>query len=542
MATLRLRRRLLAVLAAGLLASPGAWVAANPRGPMPPGMPPALPPAMPPMQRPLPTPVPPTPTPQPSPAPRPEPSAPDSGPRAHPSSVSLPPAPGTRVQPDEAARPGARPVDGPGRGDGAPTPSLPPREGEARSPGGAPGGANAPGPFPGGNPGHPWPNGEARGLRAEQLLLRFPQWVEPDPVGAPTLRGELTVLLPEAPPSEVPDSAASTASDWPRALLAQGFTLLRERQVLGRRLVVVRTPPDQSLPRALDLLRRLLPGAEIDFNHVLLGTGRALAPVAEASGARGSGPTTPNAEAAALHIGLVDEAPRASPELRGTRIDGKVCESQGPASGHGTAVAAVLVRTVRGTGRPLVLHVADFGCGLGAVDTLASALQGFAAERVPVVNVSAAGPYNRVMAKVVELFLARGHVLVAAVGNEGPAAPPLYPAALPGVVAVTAVDERGRALVEASRGPHVGFAAPGIVSVEGLDGGSPKLWRGTSFAAPVVAGLLAARLPTPDREAAQAAIASLALQAVDAGAPGRDPVYGHGLLGVGGNAQATASN
>jgi hypothetical protein len=58
----------------------------------------------------------------------------------------------------------------------------------------------------------------------------------------------------------------------------------------------------------------------------------------------------------------------------------------------------------------------------------------------------------------------------------------------------------------------------------------------------VVSGLLAARLPQPDREAAQAAITSLVHQAVDAGAPGRDPVYGYGLLGLGGAAPATASN
>lgn len=529
MATLSLRPLLLV----GLLAHPGAHVTANPRGAMPPVMLPA-----PPIQRPLPPQVP---TPAPSPAPD-----TNSGPRAHPSSVNLPSAPGTRVEPSEPAKttaPNARSAEGPGRGDTAPPPGQSPRDGESRGsgPGNTPVTANPP---TAGTPAHPWANSEARGLRADQLLQRFPQWVEPDPVGAPMLRGELTVLLPEGAPAAPANGAAEgTSAEWPRTLLAQGFTLLRQSLVLGRRLVVVRTPPDQSLPRALDLLRRLLPGADIDFNHVLIGTGRALAPVADASSIRSSTTALPEAAgAAALHIGLVDEAPRAAPELRGMRIEGKVCESAGPATGHGTAVATVLARSVRSTGRPLVLHVADFGCGLGAVDTLASALQGFAAERVPVVNVSAAGPHNRVLAKVVELFLARGHVLVAAVGNEGPAAPPLYPAALPGVVAVTAVDERGRVLVEAGRGTHVGFAAPGIVSIDTGDGGPPKLWRGTSFAAPVVAGLLAARLPTPDREAAQAALSVLAHQAVDAGAPGRDPVYGHGLVGMGGSAQATAAN
>jgi subtilisin family serine protease len=360
----------------------------------------------------------------------------------------------------------------------------------------------------------------------EQLLQSYPQWVQRDPVGAPMLRDELTVLLP----GEV---------EPPVELQSQGFDLIRQSQVLGQRLLVLRTPSGLSLSQALEALRRLLPGADVDFNHLLLGTGRAVAAPPESGASnRAAAPES----AAPLLIGLVDEAPRAVPELQGVRLEGKHCER--PAlqnTGHGTAVAAVLARSARAAGRPLVLHVADFGCGLGAVDTLAAALQNFAAARIPVVNVSAAGPYNRVMARLVELFIARGHVLVAASGNEGPAAPPLYPAALPGVVAVTGVDERGRVLVEASRGPHIVFAAPGIVSVDGGDG-LTKVWRGTSFAAPVVSGLLAARLPQPDREAAQAAITSLVHQAVDAGAPGRDPVYGYGLLGLGGAAPATASN
>ncbi len=55
--------------------------------------------------------------------------------------------------------------------------------------------------------------------------------------------------------------------------------------------------------------------------------------------------------------------------------------------------------------------------------------------------------------------------------------------------------------------------------------------RGTSFAAPIVAGLLGAAIREPDRTAAERAIADLARQAVDLGAPGPDPVYGDGLVG-----------
>jgi subtilisin family serine protease len=55
--------------------------------------------------------------------------------------------------------------------------------------------------------------------------------------------------------------------------------------------------------------------------------------------------------------------------------------------------------------------------------------------------------------------------------------------------------------------------------------------RGTSFAAPLVAAELAARLAAPDPSQASRAVAALAQAAIDLGAPGRDPIYGFGLVG-----------
>jgi subtilisin family serine protease len=58
------------------------------------------------------------------------------------------------------------------------------------------------------------------------------------------------------------------------------------------------------------------------------------------------------------------------------------------------------------------------------------------------------------------------------------------------------------------------------------------LVRGTSFAAPIVAGLLSLNLQVVDKVAADKAIATLASEALHLGAPGPDPVYGHGLVGA----------
>jgi subtilisin family serine protease len=148
-----------------------------------------------------------------------------------------------------------------------------------------------------------------------------------------------------------------------------------------------------------------------------------------------------------------------------------------------------------------------------------------------VINVSLVGPDNLLLAQSIRALQRRGHLIVAAVGNDGPAAPALYPAAYEGVVGVTGVDGRRRALPEAGRGPQVRFAAVGAdLPAAGLHGEYVAV-RGTSFAAPIVAGLLAAALPAPDSAAAAAAVAQLAAQAVDLGARGADTTFGSGLVG-----------
>jgi subtilisin family serine protease len=158
-----------------------------------------------------------------------------------------------------------------------------------------------------------------------------------------------------------------------------------------------------------------------------------------------------------------------------------------------------------------------------------------AREQVPVINISLVGPANRALESVLRTLISRGHVIVAAVGNDGPASPPLYPAAYPDVVGVTAVDVRKQVLPEAVRGPHVAFSAPGAemaVAANGESGFSRA--RGTSFASPLVAGLLAVAYDAAgglQADASRRALEALIQDSVDLGPPGRDPTYGYGLVG-----------
>jgi subtilisin family serine protease len=174
--------------------------------------------------------------------------------------------------------------------------------------------------------------------------------------------------------------------------------------------------------------------------------------------------------------------------------------------------------------------VADiYGAGPtgGSAEALARALAWMAQIRVSVINVSLVGPPNTLVAAAVRALSARGARVVAAVGNDGPAAPPAYPASYPEVIAVTAVDARDRVLPEAGRAAHIDYAAPGAeMSAAGPSGGLAAV-RGTSFAAPIVAGRLAMLLREPNAVAAPSALAALDREA----RPAVRGAAGHGVIG-----------
>ena len=75
------------------------------------------------------------------------------------------------------------------------------------------------------------------------------------------------------------------------------------------------------------------------------------------------------------------------------------------------------------------------------------------------------------------------------------------------------------------------FAAPGADMAAAMLSPSFAAVRGTSFAAPIVAGLLAAQLREPDPAAAEKAIAQLAARRWTSGSRGVDKIYGNGLVG-----------
>lgn len=123
-------------------------------------------------------------------------------------------------------------------------------------------------------------------------------------------------------------------------------------------------------------------------------------------------------------------------------------------------------------------------------------------------------------------------VVVVAAGNRaGGMAQVGAPATIPGVLTVAGVDKDRQASVESStEGISIGVSAPADPLVGGLPGGGYADWSGTSGAAPLVSGVVALiRSKYPDMKAPQVINRVLAT-AKDAGKPGVDNLYGHGLL------------
>jgi|TARA_B110000211_G_scaffold117742_1_gene136370 hypothetical protein len=139
-----------------------------------------------------------------------------------------------------------------------------------------------------------------------------------------------------------------------------------------------------------------------------------------------------------------------------------------------------------------------------------------------IVSLSLSGPPNKVLSSALDTLLEQGIRVVASVGNEGPAAYPRYPAAHPGVIAITAVDEALNVYSRAVQGKHVRFAAPGVgIRLADADGDF-IVKDGTSVAAAMAASALVSEQSLDDLER----------NAQDLGVPGFDSVFGFGLLNL----------
>ena len=324
---------------------------------------------------------------------------------------------------------------------------------------------------------------DLRRLRLAQLVKDSGGKLEMDGTGNPTVRGRLIAL----DPTRAELSATSRA----------GFSVVATEKdpIIGSTLVVFNAPQGMRTAAALDLLRRAAPTMNVEFDHVFEPAGGALAASSvalAASSASVAGGRRPL-------IGMIDGGVAQSPALASATIEQKGFAGPPQATGHGTAIASLIVGSngkFRGAAPGAALLVGDVYGGnpsAGSALAIVKALSWIASHGPNAINISLVGPRNRVVERAIAAVQARGIKVVAAVGNDGPAAPPLYPASQPGVIAVTGVDATNRALPEAGRSSHLDYAAPGADMAAALPGKGYARVRGTSFAAPFITARLALR-------------------------------------------------
>ena len=213
-----------------------------------------------------------------------------------------------------------------------------------------------------------------------------------------------------------------------------------------------------------------------------------------------------------ISIGVIDsEIDDKHPDLEGVisgRFDATGSEEQPHAHGTGMAGAIASHRKLLGVapGARLFAIRAFSNKAPNGESTTYNILKGldYAINNgVRIVNMSFAGPRDTTLERAFKVAHDKGVVLIAAAGNAGPKSPPLYPAADPSVIAVTATDIDDKVFSRASRGRHIAISAPGVDILVPAPEGTYQMTTGTSVAAAHISGtvaLLLERNPklTPD--------------------------------------------
>jgi subtilisin family serine protease len=208
--------------------------------------------------------------------------------------------------------------------------------------------------------------------------------------------------------------------------------------------------------------------------------------------------------------------------------------TEGPHS-HGTSIAGIIAGHGHLSGAApavRILAARAFSTTQGSTVSIIASLDWAVGEHARVVNMSFAGPSDPALERALKAASEVHHVvLVAATGNAGPKSPPLWPAADPHVIGVTATDYDDHLFSMANRGRQVAIAAPGVDILVALPGNAYKMESGTSFSAAFVSGvaaLLIQRDPKLTPDAVAKIIEKTAHRVGQQKA--RDDLFGAGLM------------
>jgi hypothetical protein len=151
-------------------------------------------------------------------------------------------------------------------------------------------------------------------------------------------------------------------------------------------------------------------------------------------------------------------------------------------------------------------------------------------QKAQVINLSLGGPKDPIVIELIKEAFSRNIVIVAAAGDKGLTTYPPYPAALPEVIAVAAVDIKEKLYVEGVKGTFISLCAPGVDIMTTLPGDKYNFCSGTSMAAAYVSGAVALLLQKYPNLKPKKVQLQLEEAAKDCGPPGRDKEFGCGLV------------
>jgi hypothetical protein len=226
------------------------------------------------------------------------------------------------------------------------------------------------------------------------------------------------------------------------------------------------------------------------------------------------------------------------PELAGMVMDSyDALDSEEKAHAHGTAVAGAIVAHVRLMGaapEARILAARAFSAKERTPEattfSINQSIDWALSRGARIINMSFTGPRDPSIEQRLAQARRQGLILIAAAGNAGPKSNPLYPAAYPNVIAITATDADDKLFQGASRGNHIAVAAPGVDLLLPAPEAGYQVTTGTSFAAAEVSGIVALLLERKSDLGHEGVRKALTATARDLGPKGIDPQFGAGLV------------
>jgi subtilisin family serine protease len=366
-----------------------------------------------------------------------------------------------------------------------------------------------------------------------------------------TVAGQILVLVAEDEPASIGDTLGRTyglqhVSSRPIALLSSRAVLLHIREGQSEE-AILRTLLQDPRVRSAQLNRRYFHSDMQGKGYRHTGEENKRLDLKDAAALPQYGPlklSLPEAHQLALgrnvrvavidssvdttHPDLKDAVTRsfnaaggadATPDFHGTAVAG-IIRAHGLVEGAAPEADVMAVRAFRASGPSALPET--------TTDVLLTAIDWAVTNGAKVLNMSFVGAHDPALQQLLEAVSQKGIIAVAAAGNGGPDGPAAYPAAYPGVIAVTAVNEADDRYAFANRGSYIAVSAPGVDILAPVERGGHAYVSGTSFAAAYVSGIAALLLEREPRLNATSVTDLIIRGADDVGPVGRDDDFGAG--------------